>query len=344
MADVFLSYSRKDYEQALQVADRLKEAGCSIFWDRDLEAGAQWPEVIEEQLRNAGAVVVLWSENSTESEWVQEEALIARDLGILIPARIDEVEPPFGFKRTEAYDLFDAEQGNGRMEALADEVAKQARAANKASAFLRKAFRLRKEGNFEGATREVKYAFTEFYDLLNDKDRRTYDDAVRYKEETIEELKVVARDTFGGKVKETLSGLALLPIVDAVLELQTRDVQELMAKCCKLDEYLAKKEKVRVGAVIRPGSAIDNELLIRQLLRETGERGGALDLHCFLVVMNTKHHAPAVSFTEMAKLNELPAACINWRPVDGRKAIDERLKCTVHRLCADTVSHELPCP
>ena len=53
----------------------------------------------------AKCVVVLWSKQSLLSEWVLEEANTGKRRGILVPAKIDPVEPPLGFGLIQAADL-----------------------------------------------------------------------------------------------------------------------------------------------------------------------------------------------------------------------------------------------
>jgi hypothetical protein len=50
-------------------------------------------------------VVVLWSKHSIESEWVKNEASVATERGILVPALIDEVKLPLEFRRKQTVDL-----------------------------------------------------------------------------------------------------------------------------------------------------------------------------------------------------------------------------------------------
>ena len=69
MARVFLSYDRDDAERARQVALALEKAGHSVWWDLHIRGGEQFSKVIDEELRAADAVVVLWSVHSIESPW-----------------------------------------------------------------------------------------------------------------------------------------------------------------------------------------------------------------------------------------------------------------------------------
>ncbi|MFV1988180.1 MAG: toll/interleukin-1 receptor domain-containing protein [Gemmatimonadota bacterium] len=106
MADIFLSYARQDQDRARVVAERLETAGLSVWWDSEIPPGKTWADVVAEALRAARCVVSLWSHASVESIWVQKEARFGEKEGILVPALIDNVEPPFEFEHIQAAKLF----------------------------------------------------------------------------------------------------------------------------------------------------------------------------------------------------------------------------------------------
>ena len=105
MADVFLSYAREDTARAEQVANGLTAAGLDVFWDNEIPPGTTWADYIEGKLTQCKALIVLWSEHSTKSQWVREEARMGRDKGVLIPVMIDASQPPFGFGEVQAANL-----------------------------------------------------------------------------------------------------------------------------------------------------------------------------------------------------------------------------------------------
>nr|MBL8412020.1 TIR domain-containing protein [Dechloromonas sp.] len=105
MADIFLSYNEKDRERARRVATGLTEAGWSVWWDRRIPAGETWRSVLEDALENMRCMIVLWTANSIESEWVYEEASEGRRQDKLIPVMLDAVRPPAGFREIQAADL-----------------------------------------------------------------------------------------------------------------------------------------------------------------------------------------------------------------------------------------------
>ena len=50
-------------------------------------------------------MVVAWSEHSIRSDWVIDEAEEAKHRGVLVPALLDAVRPPHGFRSIQAADL-----------------------------------------------------------------------------------------------------------------------------------------------------------------------------------------------------------------------------------------------
>ena len=73
--------------------------------DRNIHAGQRWSEQIEAELASARAVITLWSSSSVKSRFVMDEANRAADRGVIVPARIDEVEVPYGFGAFQTPDL-----------------------------------------------------------------------------------------------------------------------------------------------------------------------------------------------------------------------------------------------
>lgn len=107
MSDIFISYGHEDKAKAKCLAEALKHQGLSVWWDPHIPPGKTFAQVIEEELDAANCVVVLWSNNSVKSEWVQTEASEGRRRGILIPVLIEDVIIPLEFRRIQAAVLID---------------------------------------------------------------------------------------------------------------------------------------------------------------------------------------------------------------------------------------------
>jgi tetratricopeptide (TPR) repeat protein len=105
MADVFISYARAISGQAKRVAGALKHSGYSVWFDEGLPAHRAFSDVIEEQLAAAKAVIVLWSQDGAQSQWVRSEANHAREQAKLVQARLDDVLLPMPFDQIHCADL-----------------------------------------------------------------------------------------------------------------------------------------------------------------------------------------------------------------------------------------------
>ena len=105
MNDIFLSYNREDTAAAKRFADGFAAEGLSVWWDTALRSGEAYDEVTEAALREAKAVVVLWSPRSVVSRWVRAEATIADRCKTLVPVMIEPCERPIMFELTQTAEL-----------------------------------------------------------------------------------------------------------------------------------------------------------------------------------------------------------------------------------------------
>ena len=105
MPDIFLSYCREDQPVAIHFAQGLEREGFSVWWDQALSAGEAFDKTTEKALKDARAVVVLWSKASVDSRWVRSEATLADRYGTLVPATIEECDRPIMFELTHTADL-----------------------------------------------------------------------------------------------------------------------------------------------------------------------------------------------------------------------------------------------
>lgn len=105
MAQVFLSYSHQDEAVAKGLAEALGAAGHRVWRDRQIHGGSRFASEIDRALKDAEAVVVLWSDSSVQSAWVQDEAAEGRDSGRLIPVTLNGCKAPLGFRQFQAIDL-----------------------------------------------------------------------------------------------------------------------------------------------------------------------------------------------------------------------------------------------
>ena len=99
MAQVFISYSRKDLSFVEQLAQDLKRAGLEVWYDLSrLEIGERWSAEITNAIRNSDYVVAVLSPDSVESQWVEREILYAGNLKKrIVPIMVRECELPLNY-------------------------------------------------------------------------------------------------------------------------------------------------------------------------------------------------------------------------------------------------------
>ncbi len=76
--DAVVSYSHHDAALVEPVVQLMRFGGRNVFWDRDIEPGERWAATIEEAIRNAGTLAVLWCCRAARSQEVQAEIELAR--------------------------------------------------------------------------------------------------------------------------------------------------------------------------------------------------------------------------------------------------------------------------
>src|SRR5437868_1342188 len=133
---VFIGYKKADRERVKPIATALQREGFEVWWDTKILHGQDWRQIISQQVTQAGVVVVLWSKLSVKSRWVLDEASEGERRGVLVPALLDDVEPPFGFRGIQAARLFlnDEDENKTFLESIHD-VLKKARPDQAEAAF-----------------------------------------------------------------------------------------------------------------------------------------------------------------------------------------------------------------
>jgi adenylate cyclase len=102
---VFVSYARPTEAQAQLIAKTLRAEGREVWLDDALPSHRPYSDVIEERLRDARAVVVIWSSEAAKSQWVRAEADFARNAGTLVQLSIDGTIPPMPFNQLHCAQL-----------------------------------------------------------------------------------------------------------------------------------------------------------------------------------------------------------------------------------------------
>jgi hypothetical protein len=105
---IFISYSRSDAGYAKKLAQALEREGFAVWNDDRIALGTSWPRVIQEQLDQSGAVIVLMTPRAYQSEWVQNELNRAkRKQKAIFPLLLEGKEPWLSVESTQYLDVTD---------------------------------------------------------------------------------------------------------------------------------------------------------------------------------------------------------------------------------------------
>lgn len=105
MSSIFISHSHSDRGEASSFARLLEDLGYDVWWDFEILGGAEFRNEIDQKLDQSDVVLVLWSPDAVQSNWVIEEAQDGLSRGKLLPITIKDTRPPRGFREIQALDF-----------------------------------------------------------------------------------------------------------------------------------------------------------------------------------------------------------------------------------------------
>ncbi len=105
MSDIFISYSHEDTDLVRDMVSALEAEGFSVWWDHTIPPGKTWDYVTARGIKEAKACIIVWTPHSVISDWVKEEATLAKEGGKYLPVQVGTDQPPIGFRRIQAADL-----------------------------------------------------------------------------------------------------------------------------------------------------------------------------------------------------------------------------------------------
>ena len=108
---IVISYSRRNSDIAEGLASALRERGVDYWYDRMIKPGADWRDEIANAISNAKIFIILFSAESNDSQELRKELAIAdRHKLLIVPVRVEEIEPKGLFEyelaRRQWFDLF----------------------------------------------------------------------------------------------------------------------------------------------------------------------------------------------------------------------------------------------
>ena len=126
MVEVFISYSQKERGQVAPIAARLADLGVEAWFDKEISAGESFGAVIRAKLKEAKAVLVCWSPEAIQSQWIDAEADYAREVNTYVPVFIapSALMPPFNRIHTDDLSSWDGSVNDPTWLKLVDRIAK----------------------------------------------------------------------------------------------------------------------------------------------------------------------------------------------------------------------------
>ena len=202
MARIFLSYAREDVDSAKRLAEAVSHAGHDVWWDRHLHGGSRFSDEIDRALKDAEVVVVLWTDPSIKSAWVQDEAAEGRDTERLVPVSLNGCRPPLGFRQFHTISLeLKSDDEPGGLDELLQAIEKTAGTSSAGQADGKPAE--------EQARHQISVCVLPFVNMSGDPEQEYFSDGIT--EDIITDLSkvsallVIARNTaftFKGKVMD----------------------------------------------------------------------------------------------------------------------------------------------
>ena len=105
MTGVFISYARSTEADAKRIDGALRGLGYEVWRDDQIAAHQAFGKALEERLTTAKVVLVLWSADGADSEWVRSEASRARAMGKLVQLTLDNAPLPMPFDQIQCANL-----------------------------------------------------------------------------------------------------------------------------------------------------------------------------------------------------------------------------------------------
>jgi TolB-like protein/Flp pilus assembly protein TadD len=95
-ADVFISYSREDKDRVIELAQKLREAGVSLWIDQGgIDGAAKWSEEIVHALDGAKVLILMVTEKAVNSHNVVKEVTLASERkGHILPVHLEPTRIP----------------------------------------------------------------------------------------------------------------------------------------------------------------------------------------------------------------------------------------------------------
>jgi len=105
MANVFISYKREQREWVAKLVTLLESQGLTVWWDPKIEVGEEYFKIINQVIKEVDCILVIWSHDSVDSQWVISEATVGMERKNMIPILLNKVSPPIPFNILQSADF-----------------------------------------------------------------------------------------------------------------------------------------------------------------------------------------------------------------------------------------------
>lgn len=109
---LFVSYAHENAVAVAKLVAEIQSPDWDVWWDQQQLSGSDFSVELDERLTQADIVVVVWTPESVDSEWVRSEATKAKTLGTLVPVMVEPATMPVAFINTSYHDLTDWSKGH----------------------------------------------------------------------------------------------------------------------------------------------------------------------------------------------------------------------------------------
>jgi hypothetical protein len=104
--EIFLSYAREDTDAVRPLVAALQAESFQVWWDRHLQGGQAWQDILKNKLLTTDCVIVAWSPHSVVSDYICVlEAWAAMERDILVPVLIAPCALPQPYNKIQTIDL-----------------------------------------------------------------------------------------------------------------------------------------------------------------------------------------------------------------------------------------------
>lgn len=120
--DIFVSYAATDAARAAKITDELEKRGFAVWKDRNIAPGSVWTDEVLRQIEAAKNVLVLLSDQSSNSEAVTTETAVAlADHKTVVPVLLSKHPGiPFLLRDRQWVDLSDPNTYQQNLDVLAE--------------------------------------------------------------------------------------------------------------------------------------------------------------------------------------------------------------------------------